>query len=57
MINVFNRKILFQDTNAEAAANVWSTLRENGIKYEVTTKTGVSSFRRMLRESSLRAVI
>ena len=52
MINVFNRKALIQDTNAEAVANVWSTLRENGIKYEVTTKTGVSSFRRMLTQKS-----
>jgi len=50
MINVFNRKILFQDTNAEAAANVWSTLRANKIKYEVATKTHSSSFKRMLTQ-------
>lgn len=47
MINFFNRKVLFQDTNAEAAANVWSTLKANGISYEMSTKTDVSSFRRM----------
>ena len=50
MINYFNRKVLFQDTNAEAAANVWSTLKANGIKYEMTTKTDKSSFRRMMTQ-------
>ena len=50
MINVFNRKVLFQDVNAEAAANVWSKLRANGIKYEVSTKTHSSSFKRMLSQ-------
>jgi len=52
MINVFNRKVLIKDTNAEMVANVWSTLRENGIKYEVVTKTGTSSFRRMMTQRS-----
>ncbi|MBR1763598.1 MAG: hypothetical protein IJ731_09605 [Eubacterium sp.] len=50
MINVFTRKILIQDTNAEAVAAVWSKLRENGIKYEVATKTHTSSFKRMLSQ-------
>lgn len=50
MITVFNRKALIQDTNAEAVAAVWSKLRENGIKYEVATKTGTSSFKRMLTQ-------
>ena len=52
MITVFNRKALVQDTNAEAVANVWSALRENGIKYDVVTKTGSSSFRRMMTQKS-----
>ena len=52
MINIFNRKVLIKDTNAEMVANVWSTLRENGIKYEVVTKTGTSSFRRMMTQRS-----
>ena len=50
MINVFNRRILFQDTNAEAAAAVWSKLREKNIRYEVATKTHSSSFKRMLTQ-------
>lgn len=50
MITVFNRKILIQDTNAEAVANVWSKLRQNGIKYEVVTKTHTSSFKRLLTQ-------
>jgi hypothetical protein len=50
MINIFNRKALIKDTNSEAVANVWSTLRQNGIKYEVITKTGSSSFRRMMTQ-------
>ncbi len=52
MITVLNRKALIKDTNAESVANVWSTLRENGIKYEVVTKTGTSSFRRMMTQRS-----
>jgi hypothetical protein len=50
MITVFNRKALIKDTNAEAVANVWSKLRQNGVKYEVATKTGSSSFKRMLSQ-------
>ncbi len=50
MINVFNRKLLFRDTNAEAAADVWSALRKDGIKYEVVTKTQSSSVRRMFTQ-------
>ncbi len=52
MINAFNRKAVIKDTNAEVVANVWSTLRENGIKYEVVTKTDSSSFRRMMTQKS-----
>ncbi|MBE6719941.1 MAG: hypothetical protein E7571_04680 [Ruminococcaceae bacterium] len=50
MINVFNRKILVSDTDSKAVANVWSTLRAGGIKYELHTKTHSSSFRRMLTQ-------
>ena len=52
MINIFNRTALIKDTNAEAVANVWAKLRENGINYEVATKTGSSSFRRMMTQKS-----
>ena len=50
MITAFNRTILFRDTNAEAAANVWSALRKNGIPYEMRTKTGKGSFERQLTQ-------
>lgn len=50
MITYFNRKALFQNTDAEAAAKVWSTLRSNGIKYEMSTKTYTSSARRMFTQ-------
>ena len=50
MITVFNRKALIKDTNAEAVAAVWSKLRANGIGYDVVTKTGTSSFRRMMTQ-------
>jgi len=50
MITVFNRKALIEDSNAEAVASVWSKLRENGIKYNVITKTHTSSFKRMLTQ-------
>ncbi len=52
MITVFNRKALIKDTNSEAVAAVWSKLRENGIKYEVVTKTHTSSFRRMFTQKA-----
>ena len=46
MISVFNRAELFVDVSQEAAAKVWSTLKENGIEYEMTTKQDVSAFRK-----------
>ena len=46
MISVFNRAELFVDLSQEAAAKVWSTLKENGIEYEMTTKQDVSAFRK-----------
>ena len=35
MISVFNRAELFVDVSQEAAAKVWSTLKENGIEYAI----------------------
>lgn len=52
MITVFNRKVLYQNTDAQATAAVWSALRENGVKYEVRTRTHVSSFKRLLTQRS-----
>ena len=46
MISIFNRAELFVDVNQEAAAKVWSTLEENGIEYEMSTKQDVSAFRK-----------
>ena len=42
MITIFNRAKLFADSNAEAAANVWTAFKANGIKYEMITKQNVS---------------
>ena len=50
MITMFNRKPLIKDTNSEYVASIWSKLRENSIPYEVATKTGSSSFKRMLSQ-------
>jgi len=50
MITVFNRKVLFQNTDAEAAAKVWSALKQNGIRYEMATKTHTSSVKRTLTQ-------
>ena len=50
MITIFNRKPLIKDTNSEYVAPIWTKLRENGIPYELATKTGSSSFKRMLSQ-------
>lgn len=50
MICIFNRKALYRNTDAEATAKVWSTLRENGVKYELHTNTHTSSFKRMMMQ-------
>ena len=43
-MNLFNRKLLFQDYNAEAAAAVWSALKEAKIPYEVKSNvTGAAT--------------
>lgn len=49
MITVFNRATLFVDSNSEAAANVWSALKANGIKYEMRTKQNVSTLRKAIQ--------
>ncbi len=48
MINRFNRALLFQDSDSEACAKVWSTLKRYGIEYEMSTSTNVSVFGRNL---------
>ena len=49
MITVFNRALLFIDSNSEAAANVWSVLEANGIEYEMNTKQNVSTLRKAVQ--------
>ena len=51
MITIFNRAKLFADTNAEAAAGVWSALKENGIEYTMLTKQNVSTLRKNVQNS------
>ncbi len=36
-MNIFNRTVLIQEPNPEAAAKVWSALRKAGIQYKVTS--------------------
>ena len=49
MITVYNRAQLFVDSNSEAAANVRSALKANGIKYEMRTKQNVSTVRKAVQ--------
>ena len=49
MITIFNRAKLFVDSNAEAAANVWSALKENKIEYDMRTKQNVSTLRKNIQ--------
>jgi len=49
MITVFNRAKLFVDSNAEAAANVWSALKTNKIEYDMRTKQNVSTLRKYIQ--------
>ena len=51
MITIFNRAELFTDVNQEAAARVWSTLKANGIEYEMSTKQNVSTLRKNIHYS------
>ncbi|MBP3892182.1 MAG: hypothetical protein J6D29_08405 [Solobacterium sp.] len=43
MIWFLNRKELFVDSSSEAAAQVWTTLKENGIPYEMRTKQNTTT--------------
>ena len=49
MITIFNRAELFVDSNAEAAAQVWTALKANGIKYEMRTKQNISTVRKAIQ--------
>ena len=49
MITVFNRAKLFVDSNAEAAANVWSALKANKIEYDMRTQQNVSTLRKNIQ--------
>ena len=46
MITIFNRRRLWLDASAEAAARVWSALEAAGIPYEVKTLRSHSTFGR-----------
>ena len=48
MITVFNRAKLITDSNAEYIATIWSTLKKNGIPYEMKTLKNKSTFSRNL---------
>lgn len=45
---MFNRTVLFQDSDAKACAEVWSTLKKNRIEYEMKTISDHSTFGRNL---------
>ena len=55
MITIFNRKTVFKDSSAEAAAAVWSALKKNGIEYEMKTLKNHSSFGRNLHYNQARS--
>lgn len=38
MVNILNRRAIFTGTDAEEAASIWSTLKENGIAYKMQSK-------------------
>ena len=46
MIHMLNRAVLFQDSDSQACANVWSALKKNHIEYEMKTMTNHSTFGR-----------
>ncbi len=48
MIHMFNRALLFQDSDSKACADVWSTLKKNHIEYEMKTISNHTSFGRNL---------
>ena len=50
MITIFNRRRLWLDASAEAAARVWSALEAAGIPYEVKTLRSHSTFGRNFQD-------
>lgn len=51
MIHPLNRKTLFTDSSAEAAAQVWSVLKQQGIPYQMKTVNSMGSLRRNVQSS------
>lgn len=51
MIHLLNRKMLFTDSSAEAAAQVWSVLKQHGIPYQMKTVNSMGSLRRNVQSS------
>lgn len=51
MIHLLNRKKLFTDSSAEAAAQVWSTLEQHHIPYQMKTVNSMGSLRRNVQSS------
>ncbi len=50
MINIFNRTVLFMTPSAEESAEVWSSLREAGIPYDVKIgRTGTGFAKPLVR--------
>ena len=52
MITMFNRAELFVDSSQEAAANVWSKLKEQGIEYEMRTKMSAPRLMQAIHNSA-----
>ncbi len=48
MITMFNRAVLFQDSDSKACAEVWSALKKHRIEYEMKTLSDHSTFGRNL---------
>ncbi len=56
MITIFNRAVLFQDSDAIASADVWSALKKNNIEYEMKTLKNHSAFGRNIHYSMSRSI-
>ena len=56
-MNIFNRTVLIQEPNPEAAAKVWSALRKAGIQYKVVIKSTSTKSSPMLRTDKNGTVI
>ena len=51
MITIFNRAELFYGCELGGVTTVWSTLKANGIEYEMSTKQNVSTLRKNIHYS------